>query len=70
MCCPMLCHIEQDHSPALCCIAHDHGPALAQDFFAQYLYGDEYVWSRAMPHSAGKNCIALDKLVKLSTHAV
>jgi hypothetical protein len=58
--------------PALCGTALDHGPALChivQDFFVQNLYDDEYVWSLAMPHIAGQNCIALDKLAKLWTCA-
>jgi hypothetical protein len=44
-------------------------PHSAAGLFVQNLHGDEHVWSRAMPHtgSAGQNCIALDKLVKLST---
>jgi hypothetical protein len=31
-------------------------------------YENESMWSSAMSQSAGQNCVALDKLVKLWTH--
>jgi hypothetical protein len=45
MCCPALCGIAQDHVLALC--------RIALDFFVQNFYGDEYVSSHSLRHSAG-----------------
>jgi hypothetical protein len=48
-----------------CSIVLDHVPG-----FQRYMPQSVGLWSSTMPHSTGQKCLALNKFVKLSTHAV